>query len=329
MMVEKSSYERILGQADQFAKPADSVSKVYSHKKKILETNIAERYREFFGVTKKQGLQEVEQLIPYIELPFVTPVAQEACKNIDDIQAQNLLSQVPPNDWGYYYPLSSKFSTFGSADNPIPHAELAKLRAEHRMSFIWGGIEKILGSIKECSVLDIACNWGGFAVEAKLRGATSVSAFDIRPENILKAKLLANHFEVEVDYRTSDLFTYPTGGDKFDIVLNLGLMYHMSQPWEMMLQTYNMTRTIAVIDTVVHREPFSGFILGDGTNAVDHASTAVGMELHPTYRGLIDLAKLAGFRNVYEIKGLPAENWLNFDSDPYGNGTRRCIIAIK
>jgi hypothetical protein len=131
-----------------------------------------------------------------------------------------------------------------------------------------------------------------------------------------------------VTWQASDLFAFPTA-PQYDVVLNLGLMYHLSQPWEMMQRTHALTRHVAVIDTIVHREPFSGFILGDGRGAVGHAATAVGMELHPTWRALIDLARLAGFREVVEIKGIPAPDWTGFAQDPYGNGTRRCILALK
>ena len=128
--------------------------------------------------------------------------------------------------------------------------------------------------------------------------------------------------------QVDDLYTLEVE-EQFDIVLNLGLMYHISMPFEMMKKTYDMTREVAIIDTVVHREAFSGFILGTGEAAVDHAATAIGVELHPTYRGLIDLAYLVGFKDVVELHGVPDPSWPNFDKDPYGNKTRRCILAFK
>ncbi|MGL6210762.1 MAG: hypothetical protein ACRC14_13145 [Paracoccaceae bacterium] len=114
-------------------------------------------------------------------------------------------------------------------------------------------------------------------------------------------------------------------------MLNLGLMYHISMPFEMMMKTYEMTAPggLAVIDTVTHRESFSGFILATGEEAVGHAATAVGMELHPTYRGLIDTAKLAGFQDIIELIGIPDPGWPDFDKDPYGSKTRRCIVGFK
>ena len=108
-------------------------------------------------------------------------------------------------------------------------------------------------------------------------------------------------------------------------------MYHISMPFEMMKKTYEMTKPggMAVIDTVVHRESFSGFVLGTGEAAVGHAATAIGVELHPTYRALIDTARLVGFKDVVELHGTPESGWADFDKEPYGNKTRRCIVGFK
>ena len=211
-----------------------------------------------------------------------------------------------------------------------PGQILSRRRSDYRLNFIWKGIEAVLGgSVRDKSVVDIACNWGGFSVEAYLRGASRVLGFDIRKENIAKARRVAKHFNAEkIEFQVQDLFDYEVG-ETFDIVLNLGLMYHISQPFEMMKKTYQMTRELAVIDTIVHREAFSGFILGTGEAAVDHAATAIGVELHPTYRALIDLAYMVGFRIVIELHGLPDPEWKDFEKDPYANRTRRCIVAVK
>jgi ribosomal protein L11 methylase PrmA len=211
-----------------------------------------------------------------------------------------------------------------------PGYKLSQQRSAYRLNFIFQGLEAVIGgSIKGRSVADIACNWGGFSIEAHLRGASHVLGFDIRPENIAKARRVARHFDADaIDFQVQDLFTHKVQRTH-DVVLNLGLMYHISMPFEMMKKTYEMTGEVAVIDTIVHREAFSGLILGTGEAAVDHAATAIGVELHPTYRGLIDLAYMVGFKEVIELHGLPGDDWPDFATNVYGTKNRRCIVAFK
>ncbi|NUB46497.1 methyltransferase domain-containing protein [Fertoebacter nigrum] len=294
-------------------------------------TKLSDRYREYFFAAKKHGLAEVEQLVPFVNVPPAATRAETFTAQADDAAgAQALLAAFPPATWGYYLPLSKDFGTLGRKDAMPPGFRLSQRRSDYRLNFIWQGIEAMLGgSIAGSSVADIACNWGGFSIEAHLRGASSVLGFDIRPENIAKAGRVARHFGAgSIDFRVQDLFTHEVR-ETHDIVLNLGLMYHISMPWEMMKKTYDMTHGIAVFDTVVHRESFSGFILGTGEAAVGHAATAIGVELHPTYRGLIDMAYMVGFKDVVELHGIPDPAWPDFDKEPYGNKTRRCIVAFK
>jgi hypothetical protein len=308
-----------------------SPSKFFKSSKDVRTSKLSDRYREFFFEAKKWGLAEIEQLVPYINVPHATTEAERFSYETDAAaSASALLEEFPPRTWGYYLPLSKELSTLGEKGTLGSSQTLSRRRSNYRLNFIWKGIEAVLGGcIRNKSVVDIACNWGGFSIEAHLRGASRVLGFDIREENIAKARRVAKHFNAEtIEFQVQDLFTYEAE-ENFDIVLNLGLMYHISQPFEMMKKTYQMTREIAVIDTIVHREAFSGFILGTGEAAVDHAASAIGVELHPTYRALIDLAYMVGFKTVIELRGLPDPEWKDFEKDPYANRTRRCIVALK
>lgn len=308
-----------------------SAAALFKSQADIRTSKISERYREYFFAAKKHGLADVEQLVPFVNVPDAPTEAERftATRN-DEAGAKALLAEFPPATWGYYLPLSKDYGTLGKKAGMGPGYDLSRRRSDYRLNFIWQGVEALLGgSIKGRSVVDIACNWGGFSVEAHLRGASKVMGFDIRPENIAKAGRVAAHFGApEIEFRVQDLFTHAVT-EQYDIVLNLGLMYHISMPWEMMKKTYEMTREIAVIDTVVHREAFSGFVLGTGEAAVGHAATAIGVELHPTYRGLIDTAYMVGFKHVIELHGLPDPAWTDFGKDIYGTKNRRCIVAFK
>ena len=211
--------------------------------KDMRSTRVSDRYREFLFKSQKHGLADIEQLVPFIKVPPGETRAQAHADAADDSTgAQALLAEFPPAAWGYYMPLSRDYGTLGEKSAMSAGFKLSQRRAEYRLNFIWAGLEALLsGSIADKSVVDIACNWGGFSIEARLRGAAEVMGFDIRPENIAKASRMIRHFDINgIDMQVQDLFTYDVDR-QFDIVLNLGLMYHISQPFEMMKKTYEMT----------------------------------------------------------------------------------------
>lgn len=295
------------------------------------EPQVGKRYAEWMHAARRAGHLDIEQVVDFYEIPFAPPAAEAYARdNLTDDAAKALLQKVKPAGWGYNMPLSADWGTMGQISNPTPNGALAKRRADYRLNMIYTGLENVIdGGVKGRRVLDIACNWGGFAIEARLRGASQATGFDIRDGNVQKAKLLLQHYGLDgVSFQQSDLYEFEAE-EPFDVVLNLGLMYHITQPVEMMKKTFDLTRDVAVIDTVTHKEAFSGFILGTGAAAVEHAATAVGMELHPTYRGLVDLAYLVGFKDVVEVHGIPEADWEGFETEPYGNKTRRCIICRK
>jgi tRNA (mo5U34)-methyltransferase len=201
----------------------------------------------------------------------------------------------------------------------------ATSRVLFRRDLIVGTVAAILGDeIAETTVLDIGCNCGFFSLDIADRGAKHVDGIDLRPENIAQAQFLADNYRLDnVIFRVSDADALPTEKQR-DVVFNLGVLYHVVNPLQFIRQTYELCRRFAIIDTVVHSEPVSAYILFGDKN-VDHpAEGREEWEFHPTYRGAIDTIRYAGFSHVIEILG---------DADPphplYGNGSRRCFLAIK
>jgi hypothetical protein len=310
---------------------APRVSSWIKRHRDVRGSRVSDRYGEFVGRGKAAGLHEIEQLVPLLSVPPHPSAAEQwAHAHGDAGRAGSLLAQVPAREWGYFMPLAPGVGTLGAVDQLQGGALLSKYRSLYRLNFIMGGLAHLCGGdLQRLSVLDMACNWGAFAIESALRGSTDVEGFDIRKQNVDRAGRLADYFSVpQARFSVSDVFEFEPGR-RYDVVLNLGLMYHITKPFELVRRSYELCNQLAVIDTVVHREPFSGFILGTGEHAPDHAATAIGCELHPTYRALIDLAYLVGFKEVVELQGTPPAGWSDFASDPYGSGNRRCIVAFK
>jgi 2-polyprenyl-3-methyl-5-hydroxy-6-metoxy-1,4-benzoquinol methylase len=194
-----------------------------------------------------------------------------------------------------------------------------------RRELIIGTAAEVLGAdLGSATVLDIGCNTGFFSLDIATRGAKHVDGIDLRATNIAQAQFLADYYGIEnVTFATSDADDL---GDerRWDVVLNLGVLYHVTNPLQFLRQTYDLCRQFAVIDTTCHRPPFSGYLL---TGDIDVEKSTEGreeVELHPTYRGVIDSIRYAGFSDVIEIVGT---------ADPphplYTSGNRRCFLAIK
>jgi len=194
-----------------------------------------------------------------------------------------------------------------------------------RRNLITDTVVDVLGAdLATSTVLDIGCNSGFFSLDLATRGAQHVDGVDLRSDNIARAQFVKEHFGVgNVDFRVSDADDLETGR-RWDVVLNLGLLYHVLNRLELMRRTYELCGRFAIVDTVVHREPVSAVFLVGDKNVDDPTEGRDDWELHPTYRATIEAIKYAGFSEVIEIvgRGEPAHPL-------YGDGRRRCFLAIK
>jgi SAM-dependent methyltransferase len=198
-------------------------------------------------------------------------------------------------------------------------------RALFRLDLITGTVAMVLGNeLAATTVLDIGCSAGLFSLDIATRGAKHVDGLDLRPENIARAQFLAEHYGVRnATFRVSDAEALPSG-QQWDVVLNLGLLYHVTQPLQLVRQTYDQCRELAVIDTICHTEPVSGYMLF-GDKDIDKPNEGrEEFELHPTYRGVIDTIRYAGFSEIIEVVGTAEP-----PHKSYATGNRRCFLAIK
>ena len=79
------------------------------------------------------------------------------------------------------------------------------------------------------TVLDLGCSFGFFCFEALRRGARRVVGYDVDPDSVRKARLLADCMGVEVEFHLRDIEREPLD-EKFDHVLCLNLLHHLKNP---------------------------------------------------------------------------------------------------
>ena len=80
------------------------------------------------------------------------------------------------------------------------------------------------------SVLDIGCNAGFYALEMKRRGAERVVAVDADPEYLAQARFAAEVEGAEIEFRQLSVYDVGQLGERFDVVLFLGVFYHLRHP---------------------------------------------------------------------------------------------------
>jgi SAM-dependent methyltransferase len=156
--------------------------------------------------------------------------------------------------WHYAYEFEGGLSFPSSHNKPGLDTDDARRplqRFRHVMPYL---LQSQGGTLEGKRVLDIACNSGFWSIQCALLGA-DVVGFDARHELIDQANLLksitgADHAE----FTPLDFWhmSPETLGGTFDVVLNLGFLYHVPKPLEALELTKRMARGHILLDTMVH-----------------------------------------------------------------------------
>ena len=80
------------------------------------------------------------------------------------------------------------------------------------------------------TVLDIGCNAGFYSIEMKCRGALRVVGIDSDPTYLAQARFAAEVAEADIEFRQLDVYQVGQLNQKFDLVLFMGVLYHLRHP---------------------------------------------------------------------------------------------------
>ena len=104
--------------------------------------------------------------------------------------------------------------------------------------------------LKGLRVADLGCLEGGFSL-AMAQSGMNVIGIEARQTNLDRALLLKEHFELSnLEFRRDDVknFTRENYGT-FDIVLALGILYHLDEPIKWLRQLAEVTDGLLIIDS--------------------------------------------------------------------------------
>ncbi|MGI4828795.1 MAG: TIGR04290 family methyltransferase [Janthinobacterium lividum] len=90
--------------------------------------------------------------------------------------------------------------------------------------------EAIPADLTGKSVLDIGCNGGFYSLEMKRRGASRVLGIDTDDGYLRQARFAAEVTGLEVEFRQLPVWEIARLGEKFDLVIFMGVLYHLRHP---------------------------------------------------------------------------------------------------
>jgi tRNA (mo5U34)-methyltransferase len=228
--------------------------------------------------------------------------------------APGLRDEIERGGWMYDWRLTATIAT------PTLGPNLASVH-KTREEMIEPVVRAALASTgPEPLALDLACNEGWFSHRLLQWGAHRVVGIDVREENIRRATLLQDHFRVPADrltFTTADVFALDAEKlGVFDVVLMLGLIYHLERPLEAIRIARRLTRGVCVIESQLTRQD-RPIVRGDGVPNVYFqtpasfaalveaessdsliSSTAGTMSLVPNRAALEAMPRWAGFERV-------------------------------
>ena len=225
---------------------------------------------------------------------------------------------------------------------PVEHTRVDNL-VRHAFPALLNGCG---GSLKGKRVLDVACNCGGFSVEAAKRGAEYVLGFDVVERYIQQANFVKRALRLQkVDFKVMDIdeIAVSTVG-QFDITFCFGILYHLENPVLAMKRLSSVTSHAMLVDTDLEhiswkRRPFCSFfarkpfwLMNVASASGPESSSATtslwrkdeAVQFRPTDVAVIALLKFLGFTQVSRLKptSKPVER-------RYVRGERGMFLALR
>ena len=226
--------------------------------------------------------------------------------------------------WHYEFDILGQKTPIFDKQTAITH--------RHRKAYFFDPLVKHFGgSLRGKRVLDLGCNAGWWSLLCIQNGADFVLGVDGRQMHIDQANFVFETKEVpsnKFEFRCQSVFDLHNE-KPFDIVLCLGLLYHVSQPVQLFDIISKLNSDVLVIDTTLSQRLFAGFEyakeeLSEPRHAIDHE-----IVLLPTIRAVKELAFYNGYSCIMLRRpNIDAHEDIN-GAKNYEIGARRAFICSK
>ncbi len=150
--------------------------------------------------------------------------------------------------WFYRFQLPS-----GKITSTYDDGALDQIHAS-RLAMLKGVVDARFGaSLAGHNAIDIACHQGWFSTKLAEWNADDVLAVDARPEHVADTTLIRDALNLsELRVMQSDVHALdPAKIGQFDLVLMLGLIYHLENPIGALRMARALTRHMCVVETQI------------------------------------------------------------------------------
>lgn len=114
------------------------------------------------------------------------------------------------------------------------------------------------------SVLDIGCNGGFYSLEMKRRGADRVLGLDHDERYLAQARFAAEVSGLDIEFRQLSVYDVGQLGEKFDVVIFMGVLYHLRHPLLALdLLHEHVTRDLLIFQSMQRGSEEAGVIESD------------------------------------------------------------------
>jgi len=206
------------------------------------------------------------------------------------------------------------------ADRPFDHRLYQELNTAREKV-----VQSILGDLKEKlqlkTAIDIGCGLGHFCHHLHALGF-EVLGVDAREENIEEARRRYPELAFQV-VNAEEIAMKGLG--KFDLVLCLGLLYHLENPFRVIRQISEMTEKLAMIEGVCYPSLEPVMALLDENNLTDQGVNYLAF--YPSESCLLKMLYRSGFNECFYPNPMPAHKF--YESNQNGYRYRTMIAAAK
>jgi 2-polyprenyl-3-methyl-5-hydroxy-6-metoxy-1,4-benzoquinol methylase len=239
---------------------------------------------------------------PAQELPPLAP---------EEVREELRAELARPPFWMYGWKL-------GELGETHPREQLLAVHQTRLQLMEWHVREALATAGPDARVLDLACSEGWFSHRMLEWGAGSVVAIDVREQNVRRATLIRDHLGIPAErlrIQRADVFSLPDF-EPFDVVLMLGLVYHLEDPVGAFRIARALTKSLLVAESQL-TEQRTPILAGNGEPGIYFkragsfaawfeedqyenplASHGGAFSLIPNETAFLDMARIAGFQAV-------------------------------
>lgn len=224
--------------------------------------------------------------------------------------------------WHYEFDLDGIRTPVAVPGHEVRHAE--------RRRYFFDPLVRLCGgSLRGRSVLDLGCNAGFWSLAAVEHGCDRVCGIDGRAMHVEQAELV---FEVKgvpaSRYRFvhGDVLDFDLSSlGSFDVVLCLGLLYHVNQPVQLLARAADVNSDILLIDTTIHPTEEAGFALRHDEPDDPRNALRAQLVLFPSASAVIAIVRSLGYHGL--VLKPHFDNYLA--SRDFAQGRRRAFLCAR